>query len=143
MTTPRLAFWELSPELLKSYTELTHTLENSSLGKPLVELINLRVSIINGCSYCLGIHSKSLRASGETNSRIDQLAGWKVSDQYTEKERAVLAWTDAVTNIITSGTPDELFESLKNYFSDKEISDITFAIITMNALNRLGISLRK
>lgn len=143
MTTPRLAFWELSPELLKSYTELTHTLEKSSLGKPLVELINLRVSIINGCSYCLGMHSKSLRAGGETNSRIDQLAGWKVSDQYTEKERAVLDWTDSVTNIITSGTPDELFEGLKTHFSDKEISDITFAIITMNALNRLGISMRK
>jgi AhpD family alkylhydroperoxidase len=143
MTTPRLAFWELSPELLKSYTELNHTLENSSLGKPLVELINLRISLINGCSYCLGMHSQSLRVGGETNARIDQLAGWKVSSQYTEKERSALAWTDAVTNISTSGTPDDLFEALKAHFSDKEISDITFAIITMNALNRLGISMRK
>ena len=141
--TPRLAFWELSPELMNNYTALNHQLEQSTLGKPLVELINLRVSQINGCAYCLGIHSKSLRASGESNSRIDQLGGWQVSDQYTEKERATLAWTDAVTNITTSGTPDEIFNGLKAHFSDKEISDLTFAIITMNALNRLGISMRK
>jgi AhpD family alkylhydroperoxidase len=141
--TPRLAFWELSPELMNNYTALNHQLEQSTLGKPLVELINLRVSQINGCAYCLGIHSKSLRASGESNSRIDQLGGWQVSDQYTEKERATLAWTDAVTNITTSGTPDEIFNGLKAHFTDKEISDLTFAIITMNALNRLGISMRK
>ncbi len=104
--TPRLAFWELSPELLKRYTELNELLENGPLGKPLVEMVYLRVSQINGCAYCLGLHSKSLRASGETNARLDQLGGWQVSDQYTEKERAVLAWTDAVTNVVTSGTPD-------------------------------------
>ncbi len=141
--TPRLAFWELSPELLKRYTELNELLENGPLGKPLVEMVYLRVSQINGCAYCLGLHSKSLRASGETNARLDQLGGWQVSDQYTEKERAVLAWTDAVTNVVTSGTPDKLFNELKPHFSDKEISDLTFAIITMNALNRLGISMRK
>jgi len=66
-----------------------------------------------------------------------------VSDQYTEKERAALAWTDAVTNITTSGTPDDVFNALKTHFTDQEISDLTFAIITMNALNRLGISMRK
>lgn len=141
--TPRLAYWELSAELMQPYIELNEKLEHSSLGKSLVELVNLRVSQINGCAYCLGIHSKSLRASGETNARIDQLGGWLVSDQFSSKERAVLAWTDAVTNIATSGTPDELFVALKGHFSDKEISDLTFAIITMNALNRLGISMRK
>ena len=141
--TPRLAFWELSPDLLNKYTELNGLLETGPLGKPIVEMIYLRVSQINGCAYCLGLHSKSLRASGETNARLDQLGGWQVSDQYTAKERAVLAWTDAVTNIVTSGTPDNLFEALKPHFSDKEISDLTFAIITMNALNRLGISMRK
>jgi len=141
--TPRLAFWELSPELMASYTALNHQLEKSTLGKPFVELINLRVSHINGCAYCLGIHPKSLRSAGESNSRIDQLGGWQVSDQYSEKERAALAWTDAVTNIVTSGTPDHLFDELKAHFTDQEISDLTFAIITMNALNRLGISMRK
>jgi alkylhydroperoxidase family enzyme len=91
----------------------------------------------------LGIHAKSLRAVGESNSRIDQLGGWQVSDQYTEKERAALAWTDAVTNITTLGTPDDIFYALKAHFTDQEISDLTFAIITMNALNRMGISMRK
>ena len=94
-------------------------------------------------AFCLDLHAKSLRSSGETNPRIDQLAGWRVSAQYSEKERAALAWAEAVTHITTSNTPDEIFDPLKNYFDDKEVSDLTFVVITINALNRLAISLRK
>ncbi|SDK79339.1 uncharacterized peroxidase-related enzyme [Methylophilus rhizosphaerae] len=141
--TLRLAFWELSPALMKNYTTLNQQLEQSTLGKALVELIYLRVSQINGCAYCLGLHAKALRAAGEPDARIDQVGGWQVSDQYTEKERAALAWADAVTHITTSGTSDEVFAALKPHFTDTEISDLTFTIITMNALNRLAVSLRK
>ncbi|WP_295878796.1 carboxymuconolactone decarboxylase family protein [uncultured Bartonella sp.] len=118
-------------------------LENSVVGQKLIELVYLRVSQINGCAYCLNLHTNSLLKDGETQRRIAEVAGWRVSDQFSEKERAALNWAEQLTNISTSHADDESYEAIKKVFSDKEISDLTFAISLMNGMNRLAISMRQ
>jgi alkylhydroperoxidase AhpD family core domain len=118
-------------------------LEKSVVEQKLIELVYLRVSQINGCAYCLNLHTNSLLKDGETQRRIAEVAGWRVSDQFSEKERAALNWAEQLTNISTSHADDESYEALKKVFSDKEISDLTFAISLMNGMNRLAISMRQ
>lgn len=142
MSTLRLPYFRLSPAAYEGLVSVKQALDSSPLGKPLVELIYLRVSQINGCAFCLDMHSKALRADGETATRLDQLAGWRVSSAYTVRERAALAWAEAVTHIDTSYAEDEVFEPLKEHFSEVEISDLTFAISLMNAFNRLAVSMK-
>jgi AhpD family alkylhydroperoxidase len=140
---PRLPYETLSPEIYQQWLGTLPKIENATLSKALVDLIYLRVSQINGCAYCLELHARSLRAGGEANQRLDTLAGWRVSPHFTERERAALAWVDAVTNITEGHAPDEVFAEVRGHYSDAEISDMTFAIAVMNGLNRLAISLRK
>lgn len=142
MSTLRLPYFKLSPEAYKGLSSVKEALDHSSLGHALIELVYLRVSQINGCAFCLDLHSKSLRKGGESTARLDMLAGWRVATVYTERERAALAWAEAVTHIDTSGTEDAVFEPLKAHFTDAEISDLTFAISLMNAFNRLAVSMR-
>src|SRR5699024_4341167 len=99
MSQLRLRYYEISPELLQGFREVKQALEKSKLGLPLIELVYLRVSQINGCSYCLNMHTKSLREQGETESRLAELAGWHVSNRFTERERAALAWAEALTHV--------------------------------------------
>jgi uncharacterized peroxidase-related enzyme len=139
----RLPYDKLSPEAHKGLYSTYAQVSNGSLGKALFELINMRVSQINGCAYCMERHAKALRSEKETEERIDTLAGWRLSPHFTDRERAALAWADAVTTIPENHAPDELFRTLKQHFSDVEISDLTFAISIMNALNRLAISMRR
>jgi uncharacterized peroxidase-related enzyme len=139
----RLSYDELSPEAYKGLYSTYGQVSNGSLGRALFELINMRVSQINGCAYCMERHARALRSEKETEERIDTLAGWRLSPHFTDRERAALAWADAVTTITENHTPDELFLALKQHFSDVEISDLTFAISIMNALNRLAISMRR
>ncbi|MDE1461320.1 carboxymuconolactone decarboxylase family protein [Spartinivicinus poritis] len=139
----RLPYYDLSSKALSGFRQIKDYLADSSLGLPIVELVYLRVSQINGCSFCLKMHAQSLRKAGETDDRIDSLAGWRVSSLYTAKERAALAWAEAVTHIEVSHANDEYYEPLKEYFSDQEISNLTFAVSLMNALNRVAISMRQ
>ncbi len=143
MSMQRLAFDTLSPEPYKALLGVKKALDKSSLGQPLIELINLRVSQINGCAFCLDMHSKSLRAGGEEQARLDSLAGWKVSELYSERERAALAWAESLTHVAETNAPDAVYEPLKAHFSDPEISDLTIVISLMNALNRMAVGLRK
>lgn len=143
MSTLRLAYPTLSPDAYKGLIDCKNALNKSGLGKELVELVYLRVSQINGCAFCLDMHANSLRSSGVSNKKIDTLAGWQVSHYFDPKERAALAWTEAVVNIATSGTSDELFETLKTHFTDVQISDLTIAIGLMSAFNRIAIALRQ
>lgn len=138
----RLPYAQLSPKAYQCLLDMNKILEESSLGL-LVELIYLRVSQINGCAFCLEMHSKALRAKGVPESKLDSLAGWFVSAQFDERERAALAWADSVTKIADTQAPDDVFEALKLHFSDTEISDLTFAIVLINAFNRLAISMRQ
>jgi AhpD family alkylhydroperoxidase len=143
MSTLRLPYSDLSPAAYQGFLQVKKALDQSALGKPLIELLNLRISQINGCAFCLEMHAGGLRSGGEQARRIDGLAGWRVSERYTERERAALAWADALTDIKDGHAPDEVYAPLKAHFSDVEIADLTFAAALMNAFNRLAIGMRQ
>jgi AhpD family alkylhydroperoxidase len=108
----------------------------------LLELIKIRASQINGCAYCLDMHTKDARAQGETEQRIYSLNAWRETPFFTEKERAALAWTESVTQVSTSQVPDEVYEIVRQYFDEKEIVNITTAIVAINGWNRFAVSFR-
>jgi len=113
-----------------------------SLEKPLIHMIKLRASQINGCAYCIDMHSKDARATGESEQRLYALDAWRETPFYSDRERAALAWTDAVTLVHQTRAPDELFEQLRQQFNETGIADLTFVIAAINAWNRIAISLR-
>jgi len=139
----RLPYDQLSPDAHKGLYATFAQINRGSLDKAFLELIYLRVSQMNGCAYCMERHAQALRSASEPDQRIDTLAGWRLSPHFTDAERAALAWTEAVTEITRGQAPDELFLALKGHFSSMEISDLSFAITVMNALNRLAISMRR
>ena len=143
MSTLRLPYQTLSSDAYRGLGLTKAALDKSSLGKQLVELVYLRVSQINGCAFCLEMHAAALRAGGVPNAKLDSLAGWRVSALFNERERAALAWTESLVAVATTHAPDENFEPLKAYFSDAEISDLSFAIALMSAFNRLAIGMRQ
>jgi AhpD family alkylhydroperoxidase len=111
-------------------------------GTKLLNLIKLRASQINGCAYCLDMHWKDLRAAGENEQRLYGLDAWRESPYYTDRERAALAWTEAVTAITKGHVPDEVYEEVHRQFKEKELADLTLAVAAINAWNRLAISAR-
>ena len=143
MNTLRISYSKQSPAAYQGFIATKTALEKSTLGKEFIELINLRISQINGCSFCLEMHTRSLREGGYPLAKLDSLAGWHASNLFDERERAALAWAESVTNIAVTHAPDEVFEALRAHFSDAEISDLTFAIALMNAFNRMAISMRQ
>lgn len=144
MSAPkRLPYNTLSPAAYQGFIATKNAVENSSLGKALIELVWLRMSQINGCAFCLEMHAKALRAGGMAEAKLDGLAGWRVSERFSARERAALAWTESLTHVDTTHAPDEDFEPLRAHFSEVEISDLTFAIALMSAFNRLAIGMRQ
>ncbi|WP_339487533.1 carboxymuconolactone decarboxylase family protein [Pseudomonas sp. EL_65y_Pfl2_R95] len=141
MSQLRLPFSSLSPAAYQGLLATNTALAASSLGLPLIELVYLRISQINGCAYCLGTHSQTLRECDVAQAKLDCLAGWKISALFNDRERAALAWTETLTYVSEKGAPDALYEPLKAHFSDIEISDLTLAISLMNAFNRLAIGM--
>lgn len=136
MNQLRQPFSELSPEVYKGLVQASIALEKSELGNALVELVYLRVSQINGCAFCLEKHSQALRKGGMAQSKLDALAGWRVSAHFTPAERAALAWAESVTDIAASHAEDEVYLPLREHFTPRQISDLTFAVSLMNAFNR-------
>jgi AhpD family alkylhydroperoxidase len=144
MSAPkRLPYSALSPAAYQGFGATHQALEKSPLGMELIELVWLRVSQINGCAFCLEMHAKALRGKDVSQTKLDCLAGWRISERFSERERAALAWTDALTLVDRSGAPDADYEPLKEYFSEVEISDLTFAVALMSAFNRLAIGMRQ
>jgi AhpD family alkylhydroperoxidase len=141
MSQLRLPFTTLSPAPYQGLLATSKALADSSLGMPMIELIYLRISQINGCAFCLDKHSSTLRASGIAIRKLDQLAGWRVSELFDARERAALAWAETLTHVDQQGAPEERYAPLKALFSDAEISDLTIAIALMNAFNRLAIGM--
>ncbi len=139
---PRIDITSVSPGALHAMLGLTRYLNQSGLDKKLLDLINLRVSQINGCAYCLDMHWKDLRAADETEQRLYGLDAWRESPYYTERERAALAWAEAVTRVADTHVPDEVFEEAKRHFSDKELADLTLNVVAINGWNRLSIAYR-
>jgi len=126
----------------KALLGLETYVRTSGLEKSLRELIKIRASQINQCAYCIDMHWKDARAGGETEQRLYGLSAWREAPYYTDRERAALEWTEAVTRVIETGIPDSAFEPLRELFTDKEIADLTYAIATINAWNRLAIAFR-
>jgi AhpD family alkylhydroperoxidase len=117
-------------------------LGQSGLGEPLINLLSLRASQINGCAYCIDMHWKDLRAAGESEQRLYGLDAWEESPYYTERERAALAWTEAVTNVREGHVSDEVYERVRKLFTEKELADLTLAVVAINGWNRLNIASR-
>lgn len=117
-------------------------LAKSPVDKALFELINLRVSQINGCAYCIDMHTKDLLAIGESEQRLFVLNAWREADLYSDRERAALAWAEAVNELGAHGVPDAIFEEAKQYFSDEELIDLTVAVIGVSSFNRLNVAFR-
>lgn len=143
MSKLRLPYSILSADAYNELIACKNGLVKNGLEIELIELVNLRVSQMNGCAFCLDLHASSLRASGVSNKKIDTLAGWQVSHHFNEKERSALAWTESLVNIAQTVAPDPLFENLQLHFSDAQISDLTIAISLMSAFNRLAIAMRQ
>jgi len=139
---PRLKFDELAPEGLARMRELEHYLNSQTgLEATLQELVRLLASTMNGCAYCVGLHTSELKRHNETADRIAEVTGWRVNDLYTHRERAAFGWTEAVTNIQEGHSPDAVYAEVKAHFGDVEIVNLTLTITTINAWNRLAISL--
>ena len=132
----------VAPGVYQAMRGLETYLHQSGLETSLLLLIKLRASQINGCAYCIDMHWKDLRAAGESEQRLYGLDAWDESPYYTARERAALAWTEAVTLIREGHVSDEVFARVKPHFNDKELADLTLAVATINAWNRLAIALR-
>jgi AhpD family alkylhydroperoxidase len=139
---PRFNYAKAAPGGVHALLGLEHYLHECGLEISLIHLIKLRASQINGCAYCLDMHWKDLRAIGETEQRLYSLDAWRECPYYSDRERAALAWTEALTLITNGHVPDSVYEEVRPHFSEKELSDLTYAVITINAWNRLSIASR-
>lgn len=131
-----------APEGIKAMWGLESYVRHCGLEHSLLELVKTRASQLNGCAFCLDMHTKDARAEGETEQRLYALPAWEETPFFTERERAALAWTEAVTLVAGTRVPDEVFESARRHFSEKELVDLTLAIVAINGWNRLAISFR-
>jgi AhpD family alkylhydroperoxidase len=139
---PRLKYGQLAPEGLAKMTALEHYLNtDAGLEHSLLQLVRLRVSLMNGCEYCIKLHTSELKKMHETEGRIVGLVDWRGSDAYTKRERAALAWAEAVTNIQDGHAPDVVYDEVRAHFDEVETVNLTLAITTINAWNRVAISL--
>lgn len=140
--TPRLNYYQPNSPAIKAMLDMEAFLHHCSLEQPLVHLIKLRASQVNGCAYCIDMHWKDLRALGESEQRLYGLDAWRESPYYSDRERAALEWTEALTRIAETHADDEIYQRIKPHFSQQELIDLTFAITTINAWNRLAIAFR-
>ena len=138
----RFDYAKVAPGAYRAMAGLEHYLHESGLEENLLHLIKLRASQINGCAYCLDMHWKDLKSIGETDQRLYELNAWEEGPFYSDRERAALAWTEAVTRVADSHVPDAIYEHVRQHFSEKEMADLTLAVATINAWNRLAISAR-
>jgi AhpD family alkylhydroperoxidase len=141
MSEVRVPF-EVAPEAREAMRGVEKYIARSGLPRALVELVKLRVSMINGCAFCIDLHWRNLRAVGETEQRLYSLAAWREQSGYSPRERAALAWAESVTLVAATGVPDAAFAEVSAHFDTKEIADLTYAIATINAWNRLCVSFR-
>jgi AhpD family alkylhydroperoxidase len=139
----RIDIRKAAPGVYRAMAALESYIKNSSRLEPsLLELVRMRASQINGCAYCLDMHSKDARAAGESEQRLYALSAWRETPFYSERERAALTWTEAVTRIDSSRATDEIYEAVRQHFSEEELANLTLAIVVINGWNRLAISFR-
>ncbi|HEV2645547.1 MAG TPA: carboxymuconolactone decarboxylase family protein [Acidobacteriaceae bacterium] len=139
---PRINFLKASPEAIQAMRQLETVIHAGGLDPRLIELVKTRASQLNGCAYCLDMHTKDARAIGETEQRLYALPAWRETPFFTDKERAALAWTEALTNIQQGHAPDDVFANVATHFTEPELMTLTLAITTINAWNRLAVGFR-
>jgi AhpD family alkylhydroperoxidase len=140
--TPRLHYAKVAPGIYEAMDALDRYLGQASIDEGLLNLIRLRVSQMNGCAYCIDSHWKDLRKAGDTEQRLAALDAWRETPYYSERERAALAWSEAVARIDQGHAPDAVLEETRRQFSEREICDLTLAVATISAWNRLSIAAR-
>jgi AhpD family alkylhydroperoxidase len=142
MKAGRLNAYEAAPDAMRALQRVEGYIQQCGLEKSLIELVKMRASQINGCAYCLHVHSTDARRAGETEQRLYLLDAWHESPLYTGRERAALAWTEALTRIAETHAPDAIYEEVLRHFADKELVDLTTLIGLINLWNRLAIGFR-
>ena len=140
---PRIDFYTASPDALKAMIALDGAVSKLPLEKNLIELVKLRASQINGCAFCIDMHTADAIKGGETPRRLFAVTAWREAPFFTERERAALAWTESLTLLSQTHAPDEDYDLVSAQFSPKEMVDLTVAITTINAWNRLSVGFRK
>ena len=139
---PRMNFYQAAPDTIKALGALETHIQSTGLEKSLIELVKIRASQINGCAYCINMHTEDARKRGETEQRIYLLNAWREAPLYSDRERAALAWTEAVTLIAQTHAPDDAYAEVRAQFSEEETVNLTMMIATINAWNRIAISFR-
>ncbi|MGB6397639.1 MAG: carboxymuconolactone decarboxylase family protein [Bradyrhizobium sp.] len=141
--TARLRYWQVAPEVTRRIGNVNSYLINSQIEPTLRHLVWLRVSQINGCAYCVDLHIREALRDGESPDRLHGLVVWRETELYSAKERAALAWAEALTLVAETHAPDEIYREVTQHFSDQDLVDLTFLIATMNAWNRMAIGFRR
>ena len=138
----RLRYAKAAPGAYQAMLRLEEYVENCGLELPLIRLVQVRASQINGCAFCLDMHTIDARAEGESEQRLYLISAWREAPFYTERERAALEWTEALTLIADDHVPDQVYERVRHHFTDEELVNLTLAVTTINSWNRLSIAFR-
>ena len=139
---PRIDYRKIAPEAIQALWGVERYTRGSKIDRRLLELVKLRSSMMNGCAYCVDMHSKDARALGESEQRLYALSVWREAPFFTPQERAALAWAEAVTDVGAGHIPDEVYRLAREHFDERQLVDLTMAIIAINAWNRLAIAFR-
>lgn len=142
MSETRLRPFDVAPDAMEPMMKLERSIRGSGLDPSLAHLVRVRASQINGCAYCLDMHSREARADGETEQRLYLLDGWRDSTLYTDRERAALEWTEALTLVAETHAPDDAYNALTGHFSDEEKVKLTLLVTTINSWNRIAVGFR-
>jgi AhpD family alkylhydroperoxidase len=140
--TQRLRYFQVAPDAFRAMRALEDYIETTGLEPELLELVKLRASYLNGCAYCVDMHTKDARAAGEGEQRLYAVPVWRETPFFTPRERAALAWTEAVTEIGRAGVPDDVYEAARAHFEEAELVRLTMAVVAINGWNRLGVAFR-
>lgn len=140
--TQRIDYQTQSPELFKKFVEFSLLLKQSAIEQSIRELVDLRVSQLNACAFCVDMHVKEATQHGERALRLHHVATWRESTLFSPRERAALAWAESLTQLSAQGVPDDLYERVRTQFSEKELSDLTFQVMAINAWNRVNVGFR-
>lgn len=140
--TQRINYMQQSPELFKKYVELTKATKECAIEESIADLVAVRVSQLNSCAFCLDMHVKQARINGERELRLHHLASWRDSTLFIPRERAALAWAEVTTKLPEQGVPDDIYDRVRTQLSEKELSDLTFVVMLLNAWNRINVGFK-
>ena len=140
--TQRINYAQQAPELFKKFSEFSHVLKQGSIEASIHDLVNVRASQINGCTFCLDMHVKEATLHGERALRLYHVAAWRESTLFSPRERAALAWTEVLTLLPRDGVPDEIYERVRTQWSEQELTELTYLVMAINAWNRINVAFR-